>query len=178
MKSKLDDKDRAILNLLQSNCRLTAREIATKINSPITTVFAKIKRMEEIGIIKGYKAILDAQKLQFGTTAFILASVSYRTKDNATLISQRDIAKEISGFPEVQEVHIITGDWDLLIKVRAENVDDVGKFVIDKLRLVKGIEKTLTCMVFETCKETTEIPIEMRKSQVKVISKKNLEKGR
>jgi DNA-binding Lrp family transcriptional regulator len=56
-------------------------------------------------------------------------------------------------------VHIITGDWDLLIKLKGENVDTIGKFIIDKLRLVKGIEKTLTCMVFETCKETTEIPI-------------------
>jgi DNA-binding Lrp family transcriptional regulator len=152
----------AILSIIQSNCKLTAREIARKIDSPITTVFAKIKRMEEMDIIKNYRAILNAQKLSSGTTAFILASVSYRTKDNAALISQREIAKEIAKFPEVQEVHIITGDWDLLIKLKAENVDVIGKFVIDRLRLVKGIEKTLTCMVFETCKETTEIPIRLR----------------
>ena len=69
------------------------------------------------------------------------------------------MAKEIAKFPEVQEVHIITGDWDLLIKVKAEDVEAIGKFVIDKLRLVKGIEKTLTCVVFETEKETTEIPL-------------------
>jgi DNA-binding Lrp family transcriptional regulator len=167
MEQKLDEKDLAILSLIQSNCKLTAREIARKIDSPITTVFAKIKRMEEMGIIKDYRAILDSQKLNSGTTAFILASVSYRTKDNATLISQREIAKEIAKFPEVQEVHIITGDWDLLIKLKAENVDVIGKFVIDKLRLIRGIEKTLTCMVFETCKETTEIPIGLKKKSSK-----------
>jgi len=166
-KQKLDEKDLAILSIIQSNCKLTAREIARKIDSPITTVFAKIKRMEEMGIIKNYRAILNAQKLSSGTTAFILASVSYRTKDNAALISQREIAKEIAKFPEVQEVHIITGDWDLLIKLKAENVDVIGKFVIDRLRLVKGIEKTLTCMVFETCKETTEIPIGLKKKSSK-----------
>lgn len=160
---QLDEKDLAILALIQKDCKLTAREIASKIDSPITTVFAKIKRMEEMGIIKDYRAILDAQKLNSGTTAFILASVSYRTKDDATLISQREIAKEIAKFSDVQEVHIITGDWDLLIKIKAENVDAVGKFVIDKLRLIKGIEKTLTCMVFETCKETTEIPVGLQK---------------
>jgi Lrp/AsnC family leucine-responsive transcriptional regulator len=77
--------------------------------------------------------------------------------------SQRDGAAEIAKFPEVQEVHIITGDWDLLIKLRAESVDSIGQFVIDKLRFVRGIEKTLTCMVFETCKETTEIPLKTRK---------------
>jgi len=157
MEPKLDEKDIAILALLQNNCKFTAREIAKKIDSPITTVFAKIKRMEELGIIKEYRAILEAKKLDRGTTAFILASVSYRTKDNERLISQRDMAKEISQFQEVQEVHIITGDWDILIKVKAENVDAIGKFVIDKLRLVKGIEKTLTCMVFETQKENTDI---------------------
>jgi DNA-binding Lrp family transcriptional regulator len=167
MEQKLDEKDLAILSVIQSDCKLTAREIARKIDSPITTVFAKIKRMEEMGIIKNYRAILNAQKLNSGTTAFILASVSYRTKNDSTLISQREIAKEIAKFPEVQEVHIITGDWDLLIKLKAENVDVIGKFVIDRLRLVRGIEKTLTCMVFETCKETTEIPISLRKKSGK-----------
>jgi Lrp/AsnC family leucine-responsive transcriptional regulator len=63
----------------------------------------------------------------------------------------------------VQEVHIITGDWDLLIKLRAENVDAIGKFVVDKLRLIKGLEKTLTCMVFETVKETTKIVLPLKK---------------
>ncbi len=53
-------------------------------------------------------------------------------------------------------MHIITGDWDLLVKLRAESVDNIGKFVVDKLRLIKGLEKTLTCMVFETIKETTK----------------------
>lgn len=163
MTSKLDDKDLAILAAIQENCKLTARQIAKKIDSPITTVFAKIKRMEELGIIKEYRAILDPQRLNCSTTAFILASVSYRTKNSDVLVPQRAIAQEIAKFPNVQEVHIITGDWDLLIKLKAENVDSIGKFVIDKLRLVKGIEKTLTCMVFETSKETTEIALPLTK---------------
>jgi DNA-binding Lrp family transcriptional regulator len=66
----------------------------------------------------------------------------------------------------VQEVHIITGDWDLLIKLRSESVDAVGKFVVDKLRLIKGLEKTLTCMVFETVKETTEIALSLRNFKI------------
>jgi Lrp/AsnC family leucine-responsive transcriptional regulator len=159
MELKLDEKDIAILALVQRDSKLTAREIAGKINSPITTVFAKIKRMEELGIINEYRAVLDAKKLDRGTTAFILASVTYGVRNGEKPFSQRDRAAEIARFAEVQEVHIITGDWDLLIKLRGESVDSIGKFVIDKLRLVKGIERTLTCMVFETCKETTEIPL-------------------
>jgi Lrp/AsnC family leucine-responsive transcriptional regulator len=157
MTPKLDKKDLAILRLIQENSKLTARQIAQKIGVPITTVFAKIKRMEELGVIKGYRAILSPEKLDANTAAFVLASVSYRTRMNESSVSQRTVAEEITGFPEVQEVYVITGDWDLLIKLRAENVEAVGKFVVDKLRLVEGLEKTLTCMVFETIKETTAI---------------------
>jgi DNA-binding Lrp family transcriptional regulator len=165
MELKLDKKDVAILALVQRDGKLTAREIAKNIDSPITTVFAKIKRMEDLGIIKDYRAILDSRKLDQGATAFILASVSYEVKNDGTQVSQRSIAKEIARFPEVQEVHIITGDWDLLMKVKGKDVDVIGKFVIDRLRVVKGIEKTLTCMVFETCKETTEIDINRKSTQ-------------
>jgi Lrp/AsnC family leucine-responsive transcriptional regulator len=161
---KLDEKDLAILLLIQENSKLTANQIAKKINAPITTVFAKIKRMEELGIIRQYRAILSPEKLNLGTTAFILAAVSYCTKDNQSPITQRNVAEEIAIFPEVQEVHIITGDWDLLVKLRAENVEAVGKFVVDKLRRIKGLEKTLTCMVFETVKESTSLPPLLRKN--------------
>ena len=163
MLSKLDEKDSAILTLIQENDKLTAKQIAKKINAPITTVFAKIKRMEGLGVIREYRAIVAPEKLSAGTAAFILASVSYRAKADDVPISQRVVAEEIARFPEVQEVHIITGDWDLLVKLRAENVDAVGKFVVDKLRLIKGLEKTLTCMVFETVKETTEIAVSFKK---------------
>lgn len=163
METKLDAKDMAILTLVQRDCKLTAREIARRIDSPITTVFAKIKRMETLGVIKEYRAIVDPKKLDNGTAAFILASVTYGVRNGEEPFSQRDRAAEIARFPEVQEVHIITGDWDLLIKLRADSVNSIGQFVIDKLRFVKGIEKTLTCMVFETIKETTEVPLKTRK---------------
>jgi len=162
MQLKLDQKDVAILSLLQENSKLTAKQIAKKINAPITTVFAKINRMEELGIIKEYRAIIAPEKLDASTAAFILASVSYRAKPDSLPVSQRAVAEEIAKFPEVQEVHIITGDWDLLIKLRGASVDAIGKFVVDRLRLVNGLEKTLTCMVFETLKETTKIALPLK----------------
>lgn len=168
MSGKLDEKDLAILTLIQENSKLTANQIAKKINTPITTIFAKTKRMEEMGIIKQYRAILSPEKLNLGTAAFILASVSYREKnEDQTSISQRKVAEEIARFPEVQEVHVITGDWDLLVKIRGENVEAIGNFVVDKLRLIKGLDKTLTCMVFETVKESTILPELFRKNQHK-----------
>jgi Lrp/AsnC family leucine-responsive transcriptional regulator len=153
----LDERDVEILKLLQKNCRMTAKEIAKKIGSPITTVYAKIKRMEELGVIKQYKAILDSKKLDKGAVAFILTSFVYRPGGRGKPLSQRDVAKQIAAFPEVQEVHIITGGWDILIKVKADHVDTLGKFVMDKLRIVEGIENTLSCIVYETVKETTDV---------------------
>ena len=158
MQPRLDSKDLRILRMIQDDCRLATREISAKVGLPITTVFARIKRMEKVGIIKGYHAVLDAAKLNCSTTAFVLASFAYQRDGDKTL-SQRQVAKEVAQFPEVQEVHIISGDWDIMIKVRASDVESVGKFVVDKLRLVKGIEKTLTCLVFESQKETTSIPL-------------------
>ena len=120
--------------------------------------------MQDQGIIKGYRAILAPEKLGMGTSAFILASVSYRSKSDGAPVSQRTVAEEIARFPEVQEVHIITGDWDLLVKLQAPSVDAIGKFVVDKLRLISGLEKTLTCMVFETVKETTKVVLPLKHS--------------
>lgn len=156
---KIDEKDFAIMRVMQENCRQSTKEIASNLNSPITTIYTKIKKLEKLGYIKEYKAILDGKKLGKSTLAFILASVAYSHPQIGEMLSQRKIAKEISNFLEVQEVHIISGDWDMLIKIRVNTVEEVGQFVVDKLRTIKGIEKTLTCMVFNTAKETSSIII-------------------
>ena len=157
---KLDSLDVELLSLLQHDSKKTARELGRTLDMPVTTVYAKIKRMEELGLIRGYKAILDAAKLGFAATAFVLATFSYRSSQGAdATISQREVAKEVARFAEVQEVYVISGDWDVLIKVKATDIDAVGRFVVDKLRTVRGIEKTVTCMVFDTAKETQEISL-------------------
>ncbi|MCW4051771.1 MAG: Lrp/AsnC family transcriptional regulator [Candidatus Bathyarchaeota archaeon] len=154
---QLDEKDVKILKLLQKDCKKTAREISREISSPVTTIYSRIKRMEELGIIKQYKAILDSKELDKGTTAFILISFTYRPGGREEPLSQREVAKRIAAVPEVQEVHIITGGWDILVKVRADHVDTLGKLVMDKIRTVEGVENTLSCIVYETVKETTDI---------------------
>ena len=157
---KLDASDMALLAVLQRDSKKTAKDLGRDLDMPVTTVYAKIKRMEELGFIRRYTAILDAPKLGFTATAFVLATFSYRSSAGAeATLSQREVAKEVATFPEVQEVHIISGDWDLLIKVKTTDIDAVGRFVVDKLRTVRGIEKTITCMVFDTAKETSEISI-------------------
>ncbi|MEM4484051.1 MAG: Lrp/AsnC family transcriptional regulator, partial [Candidatus Methanomethylicia archaeon] len=109
------------------------------------------------GYIKNYVAILDEKKLGFSTTAFILVSFSYEA--GGRKLDQREVAREISKFPEVQEVHIITGDWDMILKVKVRDVNELGQFIVDKLRKVVGVEKTLTSVSLESIKEDTGIPI-------------------
>ena len=155
----MDERDLEVLRLLQGDAKASAREIGRRVGSPITTVYSRVKRLEDSGVIKGYKAVLDAAKLGRPTTAFILASFAYRTPGLEEPLDQRRIAREVARLPEVQEVHIIAGDWDILIKVKARDVAAIGGFVVDKLRNIRGIERTLTCMVFDTAKETLDIPI-------------------
>jgi Lrp/AsnC family leucine-responsive transcriptional regulator len=157
---KLDSSDIELLAALQRDSKKTAKELGSDFDMPVTTVYAKIKRMEELGYIRRYTAILDAAKLGFTATAFVLATFSYRSSGGTeATLSQREVAREVATFPEVQEVHVISGDWDLLIKIKTTDVDAVGRFVVDKLRTVRGIEKTVTCMVFDTAREGPEINI-------------------
>jgi Lrp/AsnC family leucine-responsive transcriptional regulator len=156
----VDEKDKEILRMLMEDAKVSAKDISARINSPITTVYSRIKRLEDAGVIRGYKPILDAAKLGRPTTAFIFASFTYRPLGVDKDLDQREIARRVARFPEVQEVHIITGDWDFLIKVKERDVVAVGNFVVDKLRTVQGISKTLTCMVFDAVKETMDVPLE------------------
>jgi len=153
----LDQGDLKILRTLQAGCNMSLKDVALETAQPVTTVHSKVKRLERLGVIKSYKAILDPAKLDISTTAFVLVSFAYRQPEASKILSQRETAKEIGKFPEVQEVHVITGDWDLLVKVRARDVNAVGKFIIDKLRTVRGVDRTLTCVVFHTEKETSEL---------------------
>ena len=160
MYTKLDEKDHEILGMLMKDAKVSAKDISAKIESPITTVYSRIKRLEDAGVIKGYKPILDAVKLGRPTTAFIFVSFTYRPLGADKDLDQREVAKIVGKFPEVQEVHIITGDWDFLIKVKEKDVNAVGRFVVDKLRTVPGISKTLTVMVFDSVKESVDLPLE------------------
>ncbi len=68
-------------------------------------------------------------------------------------VSQQSLAEQMSRIPGVYEVIVISGEWDIALKVRAGSVEEIGTLVVDKLRMMKGIEKTQTCVAFQTIKE-------------------------
>jgi Lrp/AsnC family leucine-responsive transcriptional regulator len=154
---KLDEKDLELLDELQKDCRQSLKKIARKLNMCITTVYDRMKKLEREDVIKGYKAILNPEKTDNATTAFIFAKIEYFSPGSEEPLSQREIAKKISLIPGVSDVYIIPGDWDLLIKVRGKSVRDLADFVIDRLRMIKGIGRTFTTDVWITVKESTEL---------------------
>jgi DNA-binding Lrp family transcriptional regulator len=149
---KIDEKDKQLLSLLQKNCKLSLRELSQITEMRETTIFARIKRLENEGIIKEYRAILDPKVIGKNVLAFVL--IKY---DPSAGIKQREVAEKIANLPEIQEVHIIAGDWDMIAKVREKDVEGLGKAVLDKIREIKGVKETVSLIVFESVKETTVI---------------------
>lgn len=145
----LDEKDRAILDALRDNAKETTKAIAEKTGIPRTTVHDRIAKMEDRGVIQQYTVIPDYDALDEPTTSFVF--LSYDSRDG---VPQEDVAEALTEMDGVYEVHMISGDWDLLAKVRGESVEAIGELVIQRLRRLGGVGKTLTCTVFRTWKET------------------------
>jgi len=144
----LDEKDRAILTELERDSRRSIKSIAKDLNIPRATVHERIRRMTEGGIIKGFTVVPDFGKLGEPVTAFIL--VSFLPNN---IMSQRELADNISSLNGVHEVHLISGEHDILLKVRGASMERIGDLVIDKIRQMDGVGRTLTCTCFATVKD-------------------------
>lgn len=144
----MDEKDSAILEELMKDSRKTTKAVARELDMPRATVHDRIVKMEQKNVILRYTAIPDFALLGLGVTAFIL--VQFGPEKG---LSQRDTAEDIAMLPGIFEVHMISGEYDMLLKVRGSSMEEIGKLVIDRLRDVKGVARTLTCACFTTVKE-------------------------
>jgi DNA-binding Lrp family transcriptional regulator len=144
----LDEKDELILSVLKEDAKLSTQQIARKVNIPITTIHNRIKKLESSNIIKGYTTIINNELLG-NILAYVLISVSYNLADGKTL-DQEELAKKIGKNKNIEEVNITAGQTDLIVKVRAKNIDELNDFVIKYLRTLPGIEKTQTLVVLKS----------------------------
>jgi Lrp/AsnC family leucine-responsive transcriptional regulator len=144
----LDEKDSAILEKLVEDSRKTTKAIARDLDIPRATVHDRIVKMEQKGVIRRYTAVPDYAQLDLGVSAFIL--VQFEPESG---LSQRETAEEIAAIQGIFEVHMISGEYDMLLKVRGSSMEEIGRLVIDRLREVKGVARTLTCAVFTTVKD-------------------------
>ncbi|MBN2101694.1 MAG: Lrp/AsnC family transcriptional regulator [Candidatus Aenigmarchaeota archaeon] len=149
---RMDEKDKKILQMLKSDCKMPVKNISKAINSPVTTVYSKIKKMEKTGVIKGYKAVLDNKKLGSAVTAFVCVSLmpshvrcSSCNKELRNEI-KTDVTEELKKLPEVECIYMVTGPWDIIMQLKSESVESVGELITKKIRSISGIMNTLTLM--------------------------------
>lgn len=141
----LDKKDELVLKLLRENAKLSIKDISKKTLLPITTIHNRIKKLEKDGIIRNYTINLDDKNL--GTiSAFISVSMDYKAlkKDGR---DENDLLRKIRNHDAVESVSILTGDVDMLVKVRVGNIAELDNFVINFLRKLDGIERTNTMVI-------------------------------
>lgn len=151
-KIKFDEIDAKILRALAEDASLAITKLANKIGVPRTTIQERIKRMRLQGIIKRFTVVVNHKLLGKPTTAFVLVSFM-----PGSGYSQKEVAQKIGKMPGVCEVHLIAGEWDILLKVRGESIEEIGKLIIEKIRAIPGVAKTLTCTVFESVMEEEKI---------------------
>lgn len=147
----IDAIDRDIVNIIQTDGRISNAEIARQVGLAPSAVLERIRKLEERDVIRGYVSIIDPKQVGFGLTAFI----SVRTNDwgdgSDELLAQ---------IPEVLEVHDVAGEDSYLLKVRAADPEDLARLLREKLKAIPTVVSTRTTVVLTTVKETTALPLD------------------
>lgn len=142
----LDKKDSIILEVLKQNAKLSTQQISRETGIPITTVHNRIKKLENKGVIKGYTVRLDYDKVGKKLAAYILVTVDYKLLKQKGM-SQHDLAKKLKKHTDIEEIAMITGGNDIIIKIRVSDIAKLDEFVTRYLRNVDGVEKTQTMVI-------------------------------
>jgi len=150
MRTGLDEVDKKILTILQKNSRTPLREISKEVGLAESTVYERIKKLKERGIIKKFTVMLDPDSLGFKILAFILI------KSKAGMYSH--VANELKRYPQIVEIYETTGDYDMLVKIRTSGSEELNEF-LDTIGEIDGVVATHTMVVLKIHKETTELPL-------------------
>lgn len=150
---RLDEIDRNILIALQSDATRSLDEIARDVGSSKTPVWNRIRKMREAGVIGPQVAILDAEKLGFEATFFVLIRTSEHEVD-----WQRRFLQALQARPEVQEAHRLAGDIDYILKVRVRNARAYDAFYQALISEVK-VHTVTALLSMEEIKATTALPL-------------------
>jgi len=140
----MDRTDEEIINELRTDGKATVKEIAKQLGLPMSTVHHRIMKMEKEGMIKKYEAVPDYKKMGFGVSAFVFVTVNYDK-----IKSQEEVARQIGKMENVDGAYIVTGETDILVKVRAHDVEELNDIIIRKLRAINGVDKTRTSVVLK-----------------------------
>ena len=138
-----------VLKLLARNARYTCEEIATMLDSSPELVNAAIKELEKDGLLKGYKALVDWDKLD---GAYVSAIIELNVVPKAGL-GFEEVAKKIMKYPEVESVYLMSGVYDLNVVVKGKTLKDIAWFVAKELATIDSVTSTTTHFVMRRYKE-------------------------
>lgn len=148
----LDKIDLAILRLLQQNARITIKEISEKVHLSNTPVHERIRRLEESGVIKQYVTLLNGAKVKKGLMVICYLSLRQHSKTAGD-----KFIKAIMEMNEVIECLTISGEFDFMLKVVAENMDAYYDFHVNRLSQIDNIGNVQSVFVMGVIKQTNQL---------------------
>lgn len=151
----LNPTDKAILDILQAEGRVSNAELARRVSLSPPATHARLRRLEEGGLIRGYAALLDREKAGFDMLCFVQISLQLHQPEQVEAVRAA-----IRGMPEVLECHHVTGEYDYLLKVVIRNRKDLERFVLERLTPVPGVARIHTSLVLTEVKSTTALPVD------------------
>ena len=137
----IDEKNLELLKELEKNCKQNLKTLSRKLGMSITTTYERIKKLEKEGIIKGYQALIEYEKIGFNLPAIIELVVK---REN-----QFGVANKLIKFRNISAIYGVTGGTDLIIVGKFKDRDDLSKF-ISTLFEIEGIERTNTRVILNT----------------------------
>jgi len=149
----LDKLDRRILELLQQNGRMSMTELADTVGLTVTPCIERVRRLERDGVITGYHARVNPSALDAGLLVFVEISMS--SKSERTF---EEFRREVLCVPQVLECHLVSGDFDYMVKARIKEISQYRNLLGDILLRLPGVTQTKSCVVMEEVKETQFIP--------------------
>ena len=154
LRLKLDSIDLRILKELQADGRLSFTDLAPKVGLTTSPCLERVRRLERAGVIKGYTARIEPRAVEAGLLVFIELSLTYSSPDIFA-----DFKRAIRKLPPILECHLVSGDFEYLLKARIRDMDAYRELLGDLVRLLPGVRNSNTLVVMEEVKETTAVPI-------------------
>ena len=148
--NSLDELDVKILSLLGEDARMSCREVAEKLGVASGTVYNRVRRMTEDGVIKGYIPLLDYAKLGYGLAALVMIQV-----EGQHLVEVENV---ISKSPEVMAVYDVTGEFDVAVLARFKSQASMNKFIKETLK-ISYIRRTVTNIILNAVKEDPRVRV-------------------
>lgn len=145
---ELDSIDRKILDVLSREGRITVTELAARVGLSKSPCQIRMRRLEETGYIRGYKAVIDLARLGAGHIAFVQVSLSDTT--SKALEAFNAAAREIR---EIEQCHMIAGGFDYLLKVRTRDIGAYRRVLGEKISAMPYVAQTSTYVVMEPVKD-------------------------